>query len=173
MLKIFNDMEPFFRDNYRRINVREYARMLKISPPSASTLLEQYRKEGILNREEERNYIFYFASRENTVFVHLSKIFWSIELRKSGIMDYLERGLVSPLIILFGSFSKAEVKKGSDIDIAIFTPVEKRINPINIVLFEDKLKHKIQIFTFKHRENVKNEELLNNILNGHIISGSW
>src|SRR3989338_2782500 len=136
MLKIFNDLEPFFRDNYRRISVREYSRMLKISPPSASTLLEQYHKEGILNKEEERNYIFYFASRDNIVFVHLSKIFWSIELRKSGIMDYLERGLVNPLIILFGSFSKAEVKKGSDIDVAIFTSVEKRINPINIVFFE-------------------------------------
>src|SRR3989344_3325281 len=41
MLEIFNSLEPFFKENYRRINVREYARIQKISPPSASKYLEE------------------------------------------------------------------------------------------------------------------------------------
>jgi len=65
MLKIFNDLEPFFRDNYQRINVREYARIRKMSPPSASALLSNLEKEGLLNVEKEKNYIYYHANRED------------------------------------------------------------------------------------------------------------
>lgn len=61
MLKIFNDLEPFFRDCDRKISVREYARLRNVSPPSASTLLENLHKEGLLKKEKFRNYIFYYA----------------------------------------------------------------------------------------------------------------
>ena len=36
---------PFFQDCYRRINVREYSRLMKISPPTASKLLSSYSQE--------------------------------------------------------------------------------------------------------------------------------
>ncbi|MEK6841083.1 MAG: nucleotidyltransferase domain-containing protein [Nanoarchaeota archaeon] len=170
MLKIFNDLEPFFLDNYRRINIREYARIRKISAPSASTLLNNLENEGLLNKEVERNYVYYFANNKSELFINLSRIYWLITFRKVGLIEHLEKELINPLIILFGSFCKAELKNDSDIDLAIFT-ISNKI--INIKKFEDKLKRKVQLFVFKNKEEVKNKELLNNILNGFIIASGW
>ena len=168
MLKILNDLSPFFEDCYRRINVREYARIRKISPPTASKLLEHYRKEGMLKREEDRQFLYYFADKGSSVFSDLSRIYWNEHLGE------LSKGLsikfLSPVIILFGSLSKAEAKKDSDVDIAVFAPSEKKIN---LKEFEKKLKRNVQLFMFKGREYVKNKELLNNILNGYILEGKW
>ena len=165
MLKIFNDLEPFFEYSYQRIGVREYARMKKMSPPSASTLLHDYNKEGLLTREEEKKYIYFEANRENPVFVNLSRIYWQIQLRNSGLTEYLEKELVDPLIILFGSFSKAEVSSRSDIDIAIKANKKK----LGLAQFEKKLKRNIQIVFYDDAKI----NLQRNILNGVILSGSW
>ena len=35
MLNIINNLRPFIEDCYRRISVREYSRLLKVSPPTA------------------------------------------------------------------------------------------------------------------------------------------
>src|SRR3989344_3787543 len=140
MLKLFNDLKAFFEDNYRRINIREYARIQGISPPTASRLLEEYRKHSLLKKEEDRNYFYYFANRESSLFIDLSRIYHKHMLEKSGILGYLESVLLNPVVILFGSLSKAEAKKDSDIDIAIFTPTRKEIN---LKKYETILKRKI------------------------------
>ena len=48
MLNIINNLKPFIEDSYRRINVREYSRLMKISPPTASKTLFELSKEGLL-----------------------------------------------------------------------------------------------------------------------------
>ena len=53
MLKIINNLKPFFEDCYRRINIREYSRLMKISPPTASKLLYKFNKEGLLLIEKD------------------------------------------------------------------------------------------------------------------------
>ena len=170
MLEIFNNMKPFFMDCYRKINVREYARIANISPPSSSKLLKELYKEGLLNKEEEKNYIYYLANKESKIFVELSRLYWFQELKKSGLIDYFEKEFISPLIILYGSLSKAEVTQKSDVDLVIFSITKKELN---LDKFEEKLKRKIQLFTFRSKNDIKNKELLNNILNGFIISGDW
>jgi len=168
MLKIINSLNPFFEDCYRRINVREYARIMKISPPTASKLLEKYNKEGLLKKEKDRIYINYFANKDSGVFIDLSRIYWSKKLKE--LVDYLDNELLDSVVILFGSVSKAEVNNNSDIDLAIFTPIKKEIN---LDIFETKLNKKIQIFKFSERSSVNSPELLNNILNGYILRGTW
>ena len=170
MLKIFNNLKPFFEDNYRRINVREYSRIINISPPTASKLLEKYRKQELLKKEEDKNYFYYLANKESPLFIDLSRIYHKNLLEKSGMIKYLEKELLNPIIILFGSLSKAEAKNDSDIDLAIFTPTKKEIN---LEKYETILKREIQFFIFEDRKGVKNSNLLNNILNGYKITGSW
>ena len=169
MLRIFNNLSPFFEDCYRRINVREYARIMKISPPSASKLLTALQKEGLLIKEEERNYIFYSANRESRLFVSLSRVYWLDELERSGLLDYLENECLAKLVILFGSLSKAEVRKGSDVDLAVFG----LSNSLDLERFEKKLGREIQLFLFRKKSEIKSRELLNNILNGFIVLGGW
>lgn len=170
MLRIFKDLKPFFEDNYRRINVREYSRVAGISPPSASKLLHSYHKELLLNKEKEKNYIYYVANKDNRTFIELCRSYWLQRFEKTGLIGYLELEHMTPVVILFGSFSKAEVKRGSDIDIALFSATAKAAN---LGKFEKRLGRKIQIFQFKTKDDVKNEELLNNILNGFMLSGGW
>lgn len=55
MLDIINNLKPFFEDCYRRINVREYSRLMKISPPTASKLLSKYHKLNLLLVDRDRN----------------------------------------------------------------------------------------------------------------------
>ena len=170
MLIIINNVEPFFKDNYKRINVREYARIMKISPPFASKTLKELMKDGILNEERDRNYIYYSANRESRKFISLSIIYWEEKLRESGLIEYLNKELINPVIILFGSFAKSEVNENSDMDVAIFS-ISK--NKIELKKFENKLKRKIQIFQFRSLDDLKNKDLLKNILNGIKIGGNW
>jgi len=161
MLNIINNLKPFIEDNYREINVREYARITNISPPTASKLLNNYKEENLLNKKEDKGYILYSANRESEIFIDLARIYWKINLKET--IEYIKNKLFNPVIILFGSLSKAETTKNSDIDIAIFTKSKEKIT----------VKDNIQVFRFKDREDVKNKELLNNILNGYKLSGEW
>jgi len=165
MLNIINSLKPFIEDCYRRINVREYSRLMKISPPTASKILFELNKEGLLLIEKDRNYIFYYANKNNKIFVDLSRIYWN--LRLDNLVNFFNKNLTNPTIILFGSLSKAETKNDSDIDICIIGHKKE----LDIKNFENNLKRKIQLFFFSSIEDIKNKELANNIVNGYILEG--
>ena len=165
MLKIINDLKPFFEDCYRRINVREYAKIIGVSPPTASKLLNFYNSRNLLLRTTYKNNILFFANKDNRDFIDLSRIYWRNELE--NLLSYLEKKLVDPAIILFGSLSKAEVKHDSDIDLAVFAQKKN----LTILSFEKSLKRKVQIFWFDSFQVMKNKELSNSILNGYILTG--
>ncbi len=170
MLTIINNLKPFFEDCYRRIHVREYARIMRVTPPTASKLLNGMYKKGLLKKEVEKQYLLYYANKDSELFIDLSRIYWKYKLSYSGLLNFIEQQYLSPVVILFGSLSKAEVKKDSDIDLAIFTPTKKEID---LSRYEKKLKRKIQVFVFRSIDAVKNKELLNNILNGYKIMGEF
>ena len=165
MLKTIDNLKPFFEDCYRRISVREYARLMKMSPPTASKTLEKFKKEDLLVKENDRIYNFYSANKDSKFFIHLSQLYWYKEL--SPLIEELNKKLFSSSVILFGSLSKAEVTPTSDIDLAIFS-IKKEID---FTKWEKKLKRKIQIFYFKSLKDIKNKELANNILNGFLLRG--
>ena len=165
MLKIIYNLQPFFEDCYRRINIREYAKIVKISPPTASKILSSYKKEGLLEKENYRNYIFFHANKESKQFIDLSRIYWTYKLKATT--NFIKEKLINPKLILFGSLAKAETTPESDIDIAIFSPKKE----IKIKNFEKKLKRKIQLFWFKSIKDIKNKELINNIINSYILNG--
>ena len=151
MLKIINDLQPFFEDCYRRINVREYAKIIGISPPTASKMLGLYNSEGILLNEAYKNYLFFYANKESGNFIGLSRMYWGYKLKE--ITSFMEKNLTSPAIILFGSLSKAEAKSDSDIDLAVFAA--KR--GLKFGTFEKKIKRNIQVFWFSSINDIKTE----------------
>ena len=167
MLKIFNDLGPFFEDNYRRIHVREYAKLVGITPPTASKLLERLCSENLLKKIIDKQYYYYYTNKDSFVFKELQRLYWKLKL--APLTDYIEEKMISPVIILFGSVSKAEITESSDIDLAIFSSSKKGLN---VSKFEKGLNRELQVFTFKDLEDVP-KELKNNILNGYILGGSW
>lgn len=165
MLKIINDLQPFFEDCYRRINVREYAKIMNVSPPTASKLLTYYKAENLLLKDIYKNYILFYANKESSEFVHLSWLYWSYRLEE--LVSAIAEKLTNPVIVLFGSLSKAEAKHDSDMDLAVFAHKKE----LNIEMFEKKLKRKIQVFWFRSLKDVKSKELANNIINGCVLKG--
>ncbi|MBS3170957.1 nucleotidyltransferase domain-containing protein [Candidatus Woesearchaeota archaeon] len=170
MEKIFNSLEPFFNDCYRRINVREYARIMNISPPTASSLLNSYNKQNILKIEKDKGYHLYSANQNSWIFIDLSRMYWKKILEKIKFLEQLEKDFKLSTIILFGSTSKGEITNKSDLDIAIFTPSNPKID---YSIFENKLKRKIQIFRFNSIDEIKNKDLQKNILSSYIIKGGF
>jgi len=165
MLKIINNLQPFFEDCYRRINVREYAKLSNISPPTASKLLHDYQNEGLLKREEDRGYLFFFANKESKQFIDLSRIYWTIKLNE--LVDFLAEKLLNPTVILFGSLAKAEAKMDSDLDLAVFATKKE----LDLSKFEKKIKRNLQMFWFDSVKGIKSKELANNIINGYVLRG--
>jgi len=158
MLKIINDLEPFFEDCYREINVREYARMQDISAPTASTLLKIYFDEGLLKKNKDKGYLLFRANRESKILKDLSQIYWYLK-----IINHFED---FKTIILFGSLSKLETHKDSDID--LFLSPKKNVN---IKEMEKILNRNIQLFSDNSINEIKNRELKENIINGYILKG--
>jgi predicted nucleotidyltransferase len=167
MLKIINDLSPFFIDNYERIHVRDYAKIRKISPPTASKLLEILKENKLLKKEIDRRYYFFHANIDSLDFKDLQRIYYRKKLE--NLIRNIETNTINPLIFLFGSLSKTEAKKDSDVDIAIFTPTIKKIN---CEKYEKEIKRKIQLFQFRDLKEVP-LELKNNILNGYKLRGEF
>ncbi|MCK4589429.1 MAG: nucleotidyltransferase domain-containing protein [Nanoarchaeota archaeon] len=165
MLKLFYNLKPFFEDCYRRISVREYARLIQVTPPTASNILKKYHQENLLHQKKDRGYLFFYANKSKE-FIDLSRIYWNKRL--ADLLSFLEKEIVHPTIILFGSLSKAEVKKDSDIDLAIISTSTKKLN---LNKFEKTLSRNIQIFLYRSFQDIKNKELKNNLLNGYILKG--
>lgn len=160
MLKIIDNLKPFFENCYARISVRQYSRLMKMSPPTASSLLKGLERDGLLTREKDRNYIMFRANRESSDFIMLSRIYWQRKLREiTGLIE-------ADVIVLFGSLSKAETKPDSDVDLAVVGG-EK----MNLEKFEKKIGRKIQAFWLDSLRDTNND-LRNNIINGHILFGS-
>lgn len=122
MLKIINNLEPFFNDVYIEISVREYSRITKVSPPTASKLLNGLNSENLLKKREFRNLNLFRANLESDIFKDFAKIYWKTRLRAE--LKILHEKSIYKRMVVFGSISKCENTTKSDID--IFMDSEKR-----------------------------------------------
>ncbi len=165
MLEIVNRLSVFFEDCYREVSVREYAREMGISPPTASKFLNGFVDEGFLERREERGFLLFRVDGESSVLRNLGRIYWGERLAKLIMFLRDEVGFGS--IVLFGSLDKLEVTGKSDIDLAVFGGSKKRVN---LEKFEKKLGREIQLFRFVNLGEV-DEELRLNIVNGCVMEG--
>jgi predicted nucleotidyltransferase len=163
MLKILNELAPFIEDCYKELGVREYAKLTKISPPTASSILKAYMKEGLLKQRKERTYLLFRTNKSSEIMKDLSRIYWRIKLDELFI--YLDEKFHSPEIFLFGSLAKLETKSDSDIDIALITKIRQKID---FDEFTKKFKREIQLFEFDSIEKIP-KNLKSNIIGGYKI----
>ncbi len=170
---IDNIMELFVEDSYRKFNVREVARLVKMSPSTASKYLNNAVKAHLLKMEKSRNFILFSADLESQEFRDMKICSNTQKIRDSGVIGFIEKELNYPeAIMLFGSYAKGENRKDSDIDLFILSESGEKLD---LKSFEIKLETEIQVFRHCRKEmermKVKNKELLNNVLNGIKLSG--
>ncbi len=160
MLKIFDELNPFFADVYREVSVRQYALLAKISPPTASKQLKQYGKEELLLSNKKGVYIYFRANRESFLFKQLARLYWYSVLLP--LTKKIHEEIAYQRIILFGSLIKAENTLKSDVDLY----VENEARKIDVSPIEKILKRTVQLHFINA---MKNKNLKSNIENGVVI----
>jgi predicted nucleotidyltransferase len=159
----------FFFDNpTRRVRLRELERELNLPLPSVIRYVKQYVKEGYLKQVKISNVIFYSADRSSKQFILEKRLNNIRRIYSSEFVEFLIDELSNPIIILFGSFFKGEDTEESDIDIFIQTASSKKPD---LNQFEKLLKHRIQVFLSKNIKDIRNTDLMNNIVNGFTLNG--
>ena len=169
MLKEIEDLKLFFEEPSKEFNVREVARLLKISPATASKHLEAYAKKELLKKRDERMLNLYKANVNSENYRDM-KIFYNIrKIRHSGLIEELNKFYLKPTIVLFGSASNGFDTETSDFDFLIISEKTKEFRTLE--KFEKKINKKLQLFVVKSLSGLKNEHLMNSILNGIVMQG--
>jgi predicted nucleotidyltransferase len=164
-----NILKIFFEKPSKEFNVREVARILKISPATASKELKELAKRNFLKERKERIFIMYKANLESDDYMDL-KLYYNLrKLKESGLIDALNRFYLKPTIILFGSAVHGLDTETSDFDLLI---VSEKTDSFNTKNFEGKINRKLQLLVVRHVKELKNEHLINNVLNGIVIQGN-
>jgi predicted nucleotidyltransferase len=168
-------MTPFFEAPERELSIRETGRLFCLSPMTARKLLNAAVKTGILASRRERNLVLYKARTSSQTYKDAAIAHIVASIRSSGLVEQLVETLREPLaIFLFGSFAKADNRKGSDMDIFVLSRIKKEID---IKMFEKKLGTPIQLLICTPDDvdvlRKKNPHLLNNVINGVRLYGFW
>jgi len=169
MFKELTYLNPFFESPSKELGVREFARLAKMNPATASKILKNFAKKGILKEKKERIYILYKANLESSLYKDLKVFYNKRKIIDSNLLDELNKFYLKPTILFFGSGAKGLDDENSDFDLLIIS--EKTAEFPNIKNFEKKLNRKLQFFAVKDIKNIKNKNLLNNMVNGIILQG--
>ena len=124
----------------------------------------------MIKRIKEKNKMPYHISNyESPEYKNRKKIFALNKLHKSGLLNHLYSLKKARTIILFGSFSRSDWYKNSDIDIFIYGDEEG----LKISGYELKLHKDIQLFVCKNNNELSRlgQGLIKNIIKGNLIKG--
>ena len=148
----------------------EMVREAKVTRAVANKWLKKYVKRGLLKRIKEKGKFPYLtAGSGNTIYFSWKRMYALEQLHQSGLIAKLLSLQNAKTIIIFGSMSKGDWYKDSDVDIFIYGDPEG----LSIVEYELKLES----FYFCFGQPGKNDlselgnGLLRNIIKGNLIKG--
>jgi len=153
-----------------RLNQREIARFLDVSPTAVAKALPLLEKEGLVKIEKSKsmNLNFIFLNRDSHKVIQFKRAENLKILYESGLVEFLQETHPGCLVILFGSFSKGEDTVKSDIDLAVIGSKGKKIE---LREFEKRMEKEIRINYYSSLKEIK-KELKENLFNGIVLSGS-
>ena len=167
-------LKEFFEQPYKEFHIRLLARKTGLNPNTIINITNTLQADNLVhkNKEEETNRVIIKANQTNQLF-RIKKQAYNIEkIFRSGLIQFLNETAGYPTIILFGSYAKAENDARSDIDLFIITDEKKEPD---LSRFEKQLGAEIQTFTHTKAEfkklKEKNKELVNNVINGIVLTG--
>lgn len=161
-------MEFYFDNPTKRLRVRELERELKAPLPSVIRYVKELINEEFLKPVKVSSVTFYTADRNSKKFVLEKRLRNIRKVYESGLVDFLTNEYGNPVIILFGSFFKGDDIEDSDVDLFIQSSVNKKVN---LERFEKLINRRVQLFIHKSIKDIKNTNLMNNIINGFTLNG--
>ncbi|MBI2669473.1 nucleotidyltransferase domain-containing protein [Candidatus Woesearchaeota archaeon] len=163
-------LELFFDYPARPWHFEEILWEAKIARSKAARWLKKFTKEGLIKRVKLQGKMpYYVSNHELPTYRNRKKIFAQIKLYESGLLNHLGSLPKAKTAIVFGSFSRSDWHKDSDLDIFIYGNVAG----LKIVDYELKLHREIQLFICQNKEELQKlgSGLLRNIIKGNFIKG--
>ena len=152
-------LEVFYENPDVVFTVRKIERKTKLPRSTVHKYLVRLKKKNFITKENRAGESRLFKIKKTNFFVE--------KLELSGLIDELLNTLNPSCIILFGSIQKGESNKDSDIDLFVESALKKEIS---LSKYENRLKHKIQLFV-ESDINKLQLNLLNNVVNGIKLYG--
>lgn len=154
-------LELFFEHPEKNFTVREISKKTGIPKTTVHKELKSMKEQNLITKENEASESRYFKIKKINYFTE--------KIISSGLIEKLIKEMNPSCIILYGSIRKGDSVKDSDIDIFVESSIK---NIPDLSYYEEKLGHKIQIFV-KSDINELNKNLLNNVINGIKLYGSF
>ena len=162
--------QVFFDEPTKDHYLMEISRKSNLSHTSVKTHLKKLKNHKIITETKEkkgkRTYPIYHSNTNNKNYKHHKKIDLIHRLRNTGLIKHLKDTFMPDCIILFGSTTRGEDAKFSDIDIYLKANKEK----INLSKYEKKLNRTIELHINPNFHEYP-KELKNNIANGITLEG--
>lgn len=166
-----NIKKLFFEETLRRWHFEQIRKESNLSRERVNHFLKQLQKQGLIKRIKLRRKMpYHIANKDNPLFRVQKRLYGLQILADSGLFTQLASCKNIKTAILFGSFSRGDWSKSSDIDLFIYGDDSE----FDKSKFESILKREIQVFSFKEPKKVKelDSKLIPNILKGVTLTES-
>ena len=148
----------------------EIVKKANVTKAVANKWLKKYAKEGLVKRiKRAKRFPFFTVGNNNAIYHSLKKLYALEQLHKCGLIPKLLSVETAQTIILFGSISRGDWYKDSDIDLFIYG----NIPDFNKKLYESRLHRHIELHVFESQKEMHDVKtgLVKNIINGYVIKG--
>jgi len=163
-------IELFFEEPTRQWHFEEILKEANITRSKAGSWLKKLVKEKIIKKVKEKGKMpHYIGNCKLPEYKNKKRIFALNRLYESGLLNHLYSLKRSRTVILFGSLSRSDWHKKSDINIFIYGDEEG----LKIMTYELRLHRNIQLFICKNKDELAKlgKGLIKNIIKGDIIKG--
>lgn len=162
-------MEIFFNNPTKEWHFEELLKDTKIARSKLSVWLRKFIKNKVIKKIKSKSRMpYYISNYESIEYKNCKRLFGIRKLYDSGLIDHLSK-LTASTIIIFGSFSRSDWYKGSDIDIFVYGDIDG----LKTSIYETRLEREIQIFHCSNKKDMKkySSALIKNIIKGDIVKG--
>ena len=162
-------LEPFFK-SARHWHFVELMEETCVCRAQVAHYLRKFVQQGLILRIKKKGKMpIYTQNFDNPAFRMKKRLYALSLLTNTGLLDHLNSLRDAKVVILFGSFSRADWHKDSDIDIFIYG----KSDDFEQAKFEAALKREIQVHEASNKKEMKKmSRMLPYIIAGDFIKGS-
>jgi predicted nucleotidyltransferase len=145
---------------------------VKIADNKLSRWLKIFQKQNLIKKIKEKDKMpYYISNQESAEYQNTKRIFALKKFHETGFLNHLTELKGADTVIIFGSFSRWDWHKDSDIDLFIYGDDSE----LDILKFQKILKREIQVFNYKTFEELRktNIDLIDSIIkDGYKLKGT-
>lgn len=163
--------ELFFNQPTKHWHFGQLLKEAGLSRAQTNQWLKKLLKENHIKRIKPKGKMpFYVANYEHPHYQNSKRLYALQQLYQSGFLDYAASLEKAKTIVLFGSFSRSDWYKESDIDLFVYGDIDY----LNLGPYLSKLHREVQLFAGKTEKDLQRmgPALLRNILKGITLKGT-